>query len=103
MRRASEPFKSLMKASAEGSDFEGRFAFKRVYRLPNGGFSDRSPNPCQKRGAPQLAASCSCAAGGALAILTAAQNQTVARPSLHAPTCRPKILGTGPFPWSLVP
>ena len=36
---------AVQKYIGKGPPFEGRFAFKRVYRLPNGGFSDRPPNP----------------------------------------------------------
>ena len=35
---------AVQKYIGKDPPFEGRFAFKRVYRLP-GGFSDRPPNP----------------------------------------------------------
>jgi hypothetical protein len=36
---------TVRKFIGKSPPFEGRFAFKRVYCLPNGGFSDRPPNP----------------------------------------------------------
>ncbi len=36
---------AVQKYIGKGPPFEGRFAFKRVYRLPDGGFSDRPPKP----------------------------------------------------------
>jgi hypothetical protein len=33
----------VSKQIGKNPPFEGRFAFQRVYRLPNGGFSDKPP------------------------------------------------------------
>jgi hypothetical protein len=41
----AEMMEVIRKCIGKGPPFEGRFAFKRVYRLPNGVFSDRPPNP----------------------------------------------------------
>jgi aspartate/glutamate racemase len=41
----AELVEAVRKYIGKGPPFEGRFAFKRVYRLPNGGFSDRPQNP----------------------------------------------------------
>jgi hypothetical protein len=35
----------VQKHIGKGPPFEGRFAFKRVYRLPSSGFTDRPPKP----------------------------------------------------------
>ena len=43
-KSVAELKEAVQKYIGKDPPFEGRFAFKRVYRLPNG-FSDRPPNP----------------------------------------------------------
>jgi hypothetical protein len=44
-KRVAELKEFVGKQIGRHPPFEGRFAFKRVYRLPDGSFSDRPPKP----------------------------------------------------------